>query len=61
MKLGWKTIAGAVLAGLGFGVEIAAALLAEPSLHMVADGMFGLAAIIGGVGIRHAIEKRKAP
>ncbi len=57
MNLGWKTITGAVLAALGFGVLILASYLGEPSLDMVADGLFGLAVLIGGVGVRHAINK----
>ena len=61
MNLGWKTITGAALAAMGFGCEILSSMLAEPSLDMVAKGLFGLAVIFGGVGVRHAIEKRKAP
>ena len=57
MKLGWKTITAAILAGLGFGVQICATIIGEPSLDMVADGLWGLAVILGGVGVRHAIDK----
>lgn len=55
MKLGWKTITGSILVGLGFAAK--ALSFIEPSLDGVGDGLIALGAIVGGVGVRAAIDK----
>ncbi|MCF8142737.1 MAG: hypothetical protein K9N21_02330 [Deltaproteobacteria bacterium] len=55
MNLGWKSIAGAVTAGLGFAAKALSYFAAEPSLDAIGDGIIALGAMIGGYGFRKAI------
>ena len=55
-NLGWKTISGAVLIGLGYACKSLVGL--EASLDQVGDALIALGAVLGGVGIRSAIAKK---
>jgi hypothetical protein len=53
--MGWKTITGAVLVGLGYAAK--SLMSFEPALDQVGDAFIALGAVLGGVGIRAAIAK----
>jgi hypothetical protein len=55
MDLGWKTITGAILVGLGYAAKTLVGVL--PELEQVGDGLIALGAVIGGIGVRVAIKK----
>lgn len=58
MNMGWKTITGAILVGLGYASKMLISVV--PELDQVGDGLIALGAIIGGVGVAHKIEKVRA-
>jgi hypothetical protein len=55
MKLGWKTITGAILVGLGYAAKALVNL--EPALDQIGDGLVALGAMIGGIGVAHKFKK----
>lgn len=56
-KMGWKSITGAVLVGLGYACKAFTGFL--PELEKVGDGLVALGVLIGGYGFRSAISKIK--
>ncbi|MDD4986498.1 MAG: hypothetical protein PHQ43_12110 [Dehalococcoidales bacterium] len=56
MRMGWKTITGAILVGLGYAAKALAAM--EPTLDPIGDGLIAVGAMLGGVGLRAAIAKK---
>ena len=53
--MGWKTITGSVLIGLGFACKALAGLL--PTLDAIGDGFIALGSALGGIGLRAAVKK----
>ena len=58
MNMGWKTVTGAILVGLGYAAKMLSSVI--PELDQVGDGLIALGAIIGGIGVRAAIAKGPA-
>ena len=56
-NLGWKTITGSILAGLGFAAKALSAISGELTLSPVGDCLLGLGVMFGGIGVRDAIRK----
>lgn len=56
MDLGWKTITGAVMMGLGYACKAMAS--AVPALDVVGDALVAIGVALGGIGIRSAIAKK---
>ena len=55
-NLGWKTITGALLIGLGYAAKALVGI--EPALDQVGDALIALGAVLGGIGLRSAIAKK---
>jgi len=56
MGMGWKTIAGAIIVGLGYAAKTLSYL--DPMWDQIGDGLIGLGAVLGGIGIRAAVAKQ---
>ena len=56
MEMGWKTIAGSILIGLGYAAKSLASF--EQSFDAIGDGIIALGAMLGGIGLRAAIAKK---
>ncbi len=55
-NMGWKTITGALLVGLGYAAK--ALVSFEASFDQIGDGLIAAGAVLGGVGLRAAIAKK---
>jgi len=53
--MGWKTIAGAVLMGLGYAAKALASTI-TPELDSVGDALIAVGIALGGIGVRMAIS-----
>jgi hypothetical protein len=56
-SMGWKTITGAVLMGLGYAAKALASTV--PALDVVGDALIAIGVALGGIGVRAAIAKSK--
>ena len=57
-NLGWRTICGAVVAGLGFLVKgVAGAVPELADLAPLGDALIGVGLPLAGIGVRAAIAK----
>jgi orotate phosphoribosyltransferase-like protein len=54
-KMGWKTITGAIVMGLGYAAKALASVY--PPLDIVGDALIAIGVALGGIGIRSAIAK----
>jgi orotate phosphoribosyltransferase-like protein len=54
-KMGWKTITGAVIMGLGYAAKALASVY--PPLDVVGDALIAVGVALGGIGVRAAIAK----
>jgi len=59
MGLGWKTITGAVVMGLGFACKALSTVI--PALDAIGDALIAIGVALGGIGVRAAIGKIPNP
>lgn len=57
MKLGWKTITGGILAGVGIAGKAVLPMVGHPEFAPVADLVTAGGVSLGGYGLRQAIAK----
>ena len=55
MKYGWKTIAGSILFGLGYGCKSLA--IVDPVFAVIGDALIAVGAALAGIGARMALTK----
>jgi hypothetical protein len=58
-NMGWKTITGAIIMGLGYAAKALSSLV--PALDIVGDALIAIGVALGGIGVRAAISKQSTP
>ena len=55
-NMGWKTVTGSILVGLGFACKALSTL--APFLDELGDAVIAIGSALGGIGLRAAIKKK---
>ena len=55
-NMGWKTITGAIVMGVGYACKALAGVV--PALGEIGDALVAIGIALGGIGVRAAIAKK---
>jgi len=55
--MGWKTITGSIIIGLGYACKAFASSV-NPILDQIGDALIAIGVALGGIGLRAAIAKK---
>ena len=56
--MGWKSVTGSVIFGIGFILKALSGVLGNPDLDKLGDFLIGIGGTLGGIGFRAAIKKK---
>jgi len=56
--MGWKTITGSIIFGIGYTLKALSGIFGSPELDQLGDLLIGIGGILGGVGVRAAIKNK---
>jgi hypothetical protein len=59
LNMGWKTITGAIIMGLGYASKALAGI--DPMFEIIGDALIAIGIALGGIGVRAAIAKQSTP